>query len=206
MINKPRYQILLLLPLLMLSACTEKFTPQQVSEKFWEAVEQRDIAMIKKLTAEGTISSGDISEHLLPIRDVNFGRTIIDGDIAQVETEVEVLSDKPLRVPLETHLIMQDEIWRVDYNSTVAAVRIESSLAKLLDKLRVFSDGMKDHVNESIHDFEQNIPEIERKLDEVESALKEKIPQIRQQVEEFTRQLEEMLKSSPPDRDRQKAI
>lgn len=202
----PRYQILLLLPLLLLSACSEKFTPQQVAEKFWAAVESRDVQTIKKLTAEGTISNGDISKHLLPIRNVTYGRTIIDGGNATVETEVEVMSDKPLRVPLDTKLVMQDEIWRVDYNSTVAAVRTESSLASLLDKLRIFSGEMKDQVNDSIHEFEKKMPEIERKLNEVEGVLKEKIPQIREQVEEFTRQLERLLERTPNNTDKENAI
>ncbi len=189
-----RYPLLLLLPLFLLTACTEKLTPQQVAEQFWLAVEKHDVQRIQKLTAKGTISSGDISRHLLPIRNVSFAKTIIDGEQAEVETEVEVMSDKPLRVPLKTLLVQQDDIWLVDYNSTVAAVRVESSLAKLLDKLRIFSDEVKDQVNDSIHQFEQKVPEIERKLEEAEGMLKEKIPEIREQVEEFTRQLEELLK------------
>ena len=192
--------------LLVLSAgCVANLTPIQVSEKFWTAIKNRDAGAARLFIADGTASTDDITGNILPLNDIALGRTVIDGDQAWVDTDVEIAADKPFNLSLKTVLLRKDERWKVDYDSTVASISSDSNVARVIGKLSEFSGEFSRELDRSLEEMQRALPQIKKELGDIEENMKKSLPEIRQQLDEFIRQLEEALgkdkeESSPPPR------
>ncbi len=202
-------RFLFALCLLQLGACQQNLTPQQVTEAFWTALQQQNNQAVEQLIAPGTRSHVSETEQLLDIGTVTYGRIIIDKNIASVETEVEILADKPISVPLMTRLTQHNDQWLIDYDATVSSIRSNGSLGQLLGQLRNFGRDLGDKLEDSLGELEHKLPEIKRQLEDFEGQFRSVMPELQQQLEEFARQLKESLEKfnpKPAESERERAI
>ncbi|NIT57755.1 MAG: hypothetical protein GWN00_16455, partial [Aliifodinibius sp.] len=77
----------------------------------WSAIQQQDEGAARIFIAKDTINKNEITENILPINQFTVGRTVIDGNNAWVDTEVELAGDEPFTVPLKTVLLRENETW-----------------------------------------------------------------------------------------------
>ncbi len=201
--------LLPLLLLLSLAACQQPLMPDEVAGLFWQAVQQGDRRTLEELVAPGTMDAQEAGGELLSISAVKLGATVIEGEHARVATEVTLDSDRPVTVPLETHLRRIDGRWLVDYRATVRSLRTDSPVAQALFTLRTLTERLQRGLEESTRELQRQAPELERRLEELGRELQSKVPEIQRQLDAFARQLEEALKdlqkpppapsSQPPD-------
>lgn len=190
-------RIVLIISVLLLvtfsSGCVARLTPIQVSEKFWTAIQNQDAGAARLFIAEGTASADDITGNVLPINGFSLGRTVIDGENAWVDTDVEIAAEEPFNLSLKTVLLRKDDRWKVDYDSTVASISSDSSVARVIGKLSEFSGEFSRELDRSLEEMQRALPQIQKELEAIEEKMKEKLPELREQLKEFIRQLEEAL-------------
>ena len=181
---------------LFIPGCAANLSPMEVSDKFWTAVKNRD-----GQTAAGYVTSGsleslkkqDLDQDILPINNVSFGKTVIDGEQAWVDTDVEIAGNDPFTLPLKTILLMENRQWRIDYDKTVASVSKSSSVARVLGELNNIGDQFNEKLNRSLDEIERTLPQVQKEIEKIEDNMREKLPELRQRLEEFMRQLEDAL-------------
>jgi hypothetical protein len=111
--------VVLICMALLLSACFGKKTPQEVTEAFWEAVIDNDAKSAVKYSTLTDVQEYDgFSRDWSGLRPV-LGKIVIDGEEASIVTELTG-SDEAGDVPVKlvTHLVRQDDKWKVDYVRT----------------------------------------------------------------------------------------
>ena len=177
----------------ILGGCMTNLSPQEVSERFWSAVRDRDVAAARQYVSSRDQLPEDLAEDVLPINEFTLGRIVIDGDRAWVDTRVVIAGEKPFTMPLKTVLLQVNGQWKVDYESTVAPVSRDSELARVVGSLANLSKQFTDELDRSLDEIQRALPEIQREIGKIEGELREKLPELRQRVDEFLRQLEEAL-------------
>lgn len=192
--------ILLLFFCCILFSCQSKLTPLQVSEMFWQGMQFKDIAKIKKYSLPDTLHDIDEIENLAQIKSITFGKIIIDSNDAKVETELMLeLDNQSIQVPLKTYLKVENEVWRVNYKSTVSPLMINKGMAELFGDIQVLTEEFTKEIEESVEEFkEEALPEIQSKLEQAEQEIREKLPELKNMIDEFLQELEESIQESLP--------
>ena len=118
-----RFVFLFSLPV-MLSGCFGPSTPAEVGQAFWEAVladDKSNVVEYSTLTNEKYYDhfSKDWVDYQL-----SLGKLVIDKQQASIETKL----DSPTNSGKEnrrftTYLVLQDNIWKVDYERTGHSIR-----------------------------------------------------------------------------------
>lgn len=186
--------------LLLLTACSEPKTPTEVSGVFWKAVKEQDEDRVRRLATAASAASIADAEGVLPLGEVTLGRTVIDKDRAWVDTTVEVLADKPVRIPLRTELVMEQGEWRVDYDATVAMLRNGGEVAQVFSEIRRLTDRFSDEAETVIDEVQRALPEVRRELETLEERLRTRLPELQRQLEDLGRELERSIKRKPEER------
>lgn len=185
------------------SGCVARLTPIQVSEKFWTAIQNNDAGAARLFIAEGTAKTDDITGNVLPVNGFSLGRTVIDGDNAWVDTDVEIAADEPFKLSLKTVLLRRDDRWKVDYDSTVASISSDSSVARVIGKLSEFSGEFSRELDRSLDEMQRALPQIKKEIESIEENMKESLPELERRLEEFIRKLEEALGKDKEDSNQQ---
>ncbi len=201
----------ILLASIFLTACEdEPKTPFEVTQAFWYAVENKNIDQIKQLISEKSLRDEYLADNIVSVSETSFGKIVIDGDIAEVETTVVVESDNPTTVPLDTLLVKENEKWKVDYHTTVDAIGSGGQLAQVIRELRVFGEKFsRDFSKEfesSMDELDKAMPEIEKEISNLSEQIKEHVPELKKQFEELAKQLQEALEESLSEEQAQDAI
>jgi hypothetical protein len=183
----------MLLIAVSLAGCQQATTPDQVAAGFSSAMKSGNSGDVRKFVSSHSANNETLGEDVLAITDVQFGKIIIDGEVATVETTVSVESDSPVTVPLATRLVRENSQWKVDYDATVGSIEIHSDLAMVLRRIREYGEGFADQLNDSLDDMQQALPEIERELRNMEDSLKTQIPELQRRIEAFAKSLEEAI-------------
>jgi len=204
---KQSFWLLPIFCITVLCGCEEKLSPIEVSEHFWKGIELRDAMIIERfVSSDSQIDSSSI-ENILPVNNTSFGRTVIEGDMAWVDTTVTIASEKPFTLPLTTTLIMENGYWKVNYNETIASISSGGDIARIMGSIQNLSGKFTEELDRSIGEMQKAIPEIKREIEQVEEKIKSKIPELKRRMEEFTKQLEDILKLPPqPSQDQKEAI
>ncbi len=192
--SNENYKFLILLVAgLIISGCAASLTPIEVSERFWTAVKNKDANNIRKYISSNSQNENVLSRDILPLDEISLGKTIIDGEEAWVDTNVIISGDDPFIVPLKTVLLQENNLWKVDYDKTVASLSGGSSVARVMSRIADLSAQFTDELNHSIDDIQEAIPKIQREIEIIEENVKEQLPVLRERMEEFMKQLEEAL-------------
>lgn len=190
--------------ILLLAGCGNRLSPLEVSERFWTAVQQGDMQAVEHHSAAGTVDRRIDFEDMLKVTAVEFGRIIIDGDRAVVETTAMIGNDRTYDLPLKTYLRQEQATWKVDHDATLAVLYGDGSAAILFDTIQRFSETLSRQLRESLTELQGLVPLLERELAELERSLKDSLPELRRQIEEALREFERSLPapdSDPAERD-----
>ncbi len=176
------------------TACDESLYPVDVAEKFWRAIKDKDVRVIRKYSTEDSLTGEELSENILSFDEIVLGRTIIDGDSSWVDTTVTISGDKPLTFPLRTVLVRENKQWKVDYDETIKLVSKGSSVSRIISSIRNMREDLTAELNRSMEDIQKAIPEVKEEIEKIEESLLEYVPELKKQIEEFVNNLKEAIK------------
>ena len=176
------------------TACDESLYPVDVAEKFWRAIKDKDVRVIRKYSTEDSLTGEELSENILSLDEIVLGKTIIDGDSAWVDTTVTISGDKPLTFPLRTVLVRENKQWKVDYDETIKLVSKGSSVSRIISSIRNMREDLTAELNRSMEDIQKAIPEVKEEIEKIEESLLEYVPELKKQIEEFVNNLKEAIK------------
>lgn len=175
----------LLFILFALSGCESAKTPDQVTRSFWTALIDNDLATANSYVTEDSRTLLAASSHdYSNITSLETGKVIIDGEIASVETTL-ISEDTSLRPrPFETALIIENELWRIDYRRT------QQNMARTV--FDSFFKSLQNLGEKFQNQFEKQLPLLEKEIESFGEKMEK-------QLEEFGRQLEKKLPSKQPE-------
>ena len=197
---RPNYNYIITLLFICggLLSCQSSMTPLQVSEKFWEGIEKKNISLITIYSISDSGYSADDIKQLPDVTNITFGRIIIDADIAEIETQVTITSDeKNIDIALKTYLEREDDVWRVNYNKSILLLKTNQGMVELLGGVQELTEDLVEEIEASVEDFkEKAMPEIESKLEQAEEVLRDKIPEFKNMLDELLEGLKRSLEKA----------
>ena len=200
--NKHHY--VFLIPLLFLCSallsCQSTKTPLQVSEHFWLGIQTKNVALVKKYSLVNSIDESEDVAQFENVTAVTFGKIIINGDLAKVETNVTVSSnEKTFDITLQTYLENNNDVWKVNYRKTVLQLEINRNMAEVFGDIGEMTAEMTEEIEESIEKIKEKIvPEIKSQIEHAEKELLEKLPELKNIFDEFLHELEKSLEELIP--------
>ena len=178
---------------LAILACSKPQTPEEVAANFWQAIESGKPSQVKKhVSAKDQITMESL-QNVLPITDISFGKIIIDGNIASVGTLVTLESDKSMELPIDTHLIKENERWAVDYERTINTIIAAGKVAAVINQFKDIGNAVKEGIGRSVVELEKTLPDIEKELNNMEQQIQQAVPELKSRFENFSKQLEQAL-------------
>ena len=177
------------------TSCANDLSPQEVAGLFWDGIEQGDADKVKRYITAADVIQLNSLDKVLPITEAKLARTVIDADFATIDTRVTVAGDKPVEFPLKTYLVLENDVWKIDYDKTINAVATAGKLAAVMDKVHDFSNALQDGIDRSVQELENTLPQIEEELSRIESHIKQQVPALRERLEKFAQELEDLLES-----------
>lgn len=186
-----------LFAVLLIAACAEPLGPEDVAREFWNALEQGDTRAVKRHVKAADAATLGSLDDVLPVSNATFDRIVIDGDVASIATTVTIEGDKALQFPLQTHLVREEAVWKVDYDRTIAAVANAGKLAAVIDKVHEFGNTLQQGIERSVEELESTLPQIEQELSRIEGEIKQRVPELRNRLERFARELQNALERPP---------
>lgn len=187
---------------LMASGCAATLTPAEVSDRFWTAVQQKDYNTAGRyVTAESRDMAKNTDDYRrdLDIKNVSFGKILIDHDKAWVDTVINIQAPTPYQVPLKTRLIQEDKQWKVDLASTMSGLSRDDSIAGVLDSLDEFSKMMNEKIEGSLDQIQKSLPQIQERIGTIEKKLNQKLPELRQRMDDIMQQLDGIINTPKND-------
>ncbi|MGR8947962.1 MAG: hypothetical protein ACU84Q_07940 [Gammaproteobacteria bacterium] len=184
---------------LCLQACGKPATPDQITEKFWTAVTTGEAKQVKKYVSAKDKATLRSLDDILPIETVTFGKIIIDGRVASVDTNVRLAGGRATDLPINTHLVQENEQWVVDYERTMQTMLAAGQVAAVINQFRDIGVAIKKGIGQSVNEFQKALPEIEQGLSNMEQQIEQAMPKLKSRFEKFSRELEQALNTPPAD-------
>ncbi len=183
----------------MIFSCQSVKTPLQVSEHFWLGIKTKNTALVKKYSLADSIDTSEDLSQIEKIESVTFDKIIIDGNTAEVETNVTILSDeKSVNISLNTVLENKDA-WKVNYRKTVQRLKNEQNVSEIFADIEEMTEEITKDIEESVEEIKEKVvPEIELKVEQAEKELLEKLPELKNIFDEFLQELEKSLEELLP--------
>ncbi|MBT5429999.1 MAG: hypothetical protein HOK89_08770 [Rhodospirillaceae bacterium] len=175
-------------------------TPLQVSMKFWEGIEKKNISLITIYSYSNIgLSIEDINQ-LLDFSVITFGKIIINKDIAEIETQMTITSDeKDINIPFKTHLHRKSDVWKVNYDESIRSLKTNQGMTELLRSIKKLTEGLADEIDVSIEDIKmKTMPVIESELENIEQRLRKKIPEFKNMLDELLDTIKNSLEKVIP--------
>ncbi|KAF3984475.1 MAG: hypothetical protein HFP81_01920 [Methylococcales symbiont of Hymedesmia sp. n. MRB-2018] len=162
--------------ILLISACESVKTPSQVTLIFWNALAKDDLSLATKqcnLTSQPRLDSPVIS---LNKSNFDFGKIIIDGSHATVETFITPSINN--KSSFTTFLSQEKQQWKIDCHKSLKELsnRPFNSFFKSLDSLG----------KNITKQLKQQLPKIKKEINAFAEELK-------QQADKFGKELEKTL-------------
>ncbi len=161
---------------LLSSACESAKTPAQVTATFWRAISEKNLSLAKHYCNTSSQTLLDTPTVLFDQTTFAYGKIVIEGKHATVETRVSPLINK--RSSFTTVLIQEENHWKVDYQHSVENLS-GNSVNAFFQELHALGNN----INQQL---EQQLPILEKEINAIEKTLK-------QHIEEFTNELKNAL-------------
>jgi hypothetical protein len=183
-----------------LFSCQSAKTPSQVSEHFWLGIKTKNVALVKKYSLANSIDATEDIARFENVTNFTFGRIIIDGDVAKIETNVTILSDENSEdILLNTYLENNNDVWKVNYKKTVFQLVLRQNAKEVFGDIEQITEEIAKDIKESVEDIKEKVvPEIKSEIEQVEKEFLEKLPEFKNLLEEFLHDLEESLEEMMP--------
>lgn len=160
--------------LFALTACNESQTPKEISQKFWQAVQDRDMESAKMVATWDTVAYLKFlnTEKFHPER-FELGEQMMGETRAEIETVL--FTSKPgksgIKLPGVTVLVKTDKGWRVNVKKSMTSV-VKYSANSVFDQLNgLMQEGIKEldqsfseAMNELGSTLENSAEELKREL------------------------------------------
>lgn len=199
----------------VLSSCFSTQTPLQVSEHFWLGIQTENMALVKKYSLADAMDESEDITQFENVTAVTFGKIIIDGNVAEVETSVTtMLNEKKVDIKLTTYL-ENNNVWKVNYRKTLRQLVFNQNMAEVLNDIRVMTEEISKQIEKSVEEVQKKvipeiiskaekieqklIPEIKSKIEQAEKELLEQLPALENVFDEFLDELKRSLKELMPD-------
>lgn len=188
---------LLLMLTVLLGACSEPVkTPLETADAFWKAVVKKDVSEIESLSLPNSLPEDLDEANIVAISNASFGKILIDGTKAEVETRITIASDEPVALPINTLMTEDEDGWKVDYRATVSAVNMQSPINDLLKELKVFGKEFSRQFDHSMDELDQAMPELQREIGRMGETFKERVPELKQQFESLAEELQKAIEDA----------
>jgi len=218
MINKNQtvFFISLLFLCATLMSCQSSNTPLQVSEHFWLGMQTKNVALVKKYSLVNSIEESEDLARFEKIAGATFGKIIIDGNTAEIETKVMMSSnEKNNEISLNTYLENNNEVWKVNYRKTALQLIVNQNMAEAFDDIDKITAEITEQLEESVEKIKEKVlpeiqsraeeikekvlPEIESKIEQTEKEVLKKLPELKTLFDEFLKELQKSLEELIPE-------
>jgi hypothetical protein len=172
--KSPRVFIFGLFLVFSISACQAVKTPSETTQAFWSAMAKDDLEQAKKFcTSQSKPLLVSSQENKLKNASFSYGKIVIDGNQASVETQLIEPSKKSSI--FTTFLIKEDEHWKVDYQRSV-----NNNSGDIFKEIIKSLNNLGETFNKQL---EQKIPLIEKEIESFGKELKQQIDNIENQLD-----------------------
>ncbi len=174
-----------------LSGCFAPETPQEVAEAFWDSVVDDDASgAVRYSTLEEQHSFDRFGERWQGYT-VNWGKLVVDGDKASIETDCRRAGEASNQHRMfVTHLVRVQGQWLVEYDYTAAGIR-GGAFGELFLRLNRFSQEFSRKFDQSAA---QTSSEVELMLEQLEAKQEALSKRAEEALESYSEALESALK------------
>lgn len=189
----------------LLTGCSGPNTPQEVSEVFWQSVIEGDAGDANDYSTLIDDAAFDSFERDWQNVTVQWGRVVIDGNEATVETILEGLEDHGEPLDTVTYLVKKDDDWLVDYYRTGDALDQPPLFGQVLGRLEQLGQDLQARWSRQSDEMAVEIERMTRELEQQAQQANERFSilveeygkQLEQHLDELSRSIEEALKNNP---------
>ena len=185
---------------LALSACFSPKSPQQVTQAFWQSVLANDVQDAVEYSTLLDAKQYDGFSRNWDGYQATWGRVVIDGDNANVETRfTKPGEDEASQRVFTTHLVRRKDQWIVDYARTKEELQggvIGSLLGKLGEVGKEFSEQLEFAAKQLGKDLEHLANELEKQAESLEGQTTKDLEKFAEAFSESIIELRQSLKQA----------
>ncbi|MGO1233863.1 MAG: hypothetical protein ACTMHG_09090, partial [Marinobacter sp.] len=202
---RKEYLLAALISSSLLTACGGSQSPQEVSRAFWQAVVEQEAGEANEYSTLIEDAGFDGYQRDWQGVDVEWGRVVIDGNQATVDTTFRGLSDRQNPLETTTYLVQKDEQWLVDYYRTGEALNDGPLWGDVVSQLEALGKDLQSqltrHSNDLAREFEALREELSQQASEAGESFSGMVDDygqmLRQHIEQLSDSLREALKNNP---------
>ena len=195
----------LVFSVLMATGCSRPESPQEVSEAFWQAVLEEDAEAAADYSTLVDEAAFDGFEQQWQNVSIEWGRVVIDDNLARVTTTLSGLEGQNEATESLTYLVRKGDDWLVDYYRTGDALKQGPVWGSLVGQLEKLGEDLKsrwanqsDEMAVELERLGRELQQQAQRMNEDMAALAEEYgDQLSQHLEELSESLREALKSTP---------
>ena len=189
----------------MATGCSRPESPQEVSEAFWQAVLEEDAEAAADYSTLVDEAAFDGFEQQWQNVSIEWGRVVIDDNLARVTTTLSGLEGQNEATESLTYLVRKGDDWLGDYYRTGDALKQGPVWGSLVGQLEKLGEDLKsrwanqsDEMAVELERLGRELQQQAQSMNEDMSALAEEYgDQLSQHLEELSESLREALKSTP---------
>ena len=195
----------LVFSVLMATGCSRPESPQEVSEAFWQAVLEEDAEAAADYSTLVDEAAFDGFEQQWQNVSIEWGRVVIDDNLARVTTTLSGLEGQNEATESLTYLVRKGDDWLVDYYRTGDALKQGPVWGSLVGQLEKLGEDLKsrwanqsDEMAVELERLGRELQQQAQSMNEDMSALAEEYgDQLSQHLEKLSESLREALESTP---------
>ncbi len=161
-----------------LTACQSKKTPTETTQLFWSAIAQNKIEIAKEQCSSQSQQLPSPGISTLKNVNFNYGKIIIDGSQASVETKI--ISQRDNKSSFTTYLVNEDDRWKIDCQRSSTEFNGNQVFKDFFNNLNTLGESINNQLEQQIPLIEKEIEafgqELKQQLDNFENELKEALP------------------------------
>ena len=178
-----------LLFLLSITACQSTKTAEDITLAFWSAIANNNLELAKKYcSAQSSPLLSSSQHHAFKNTTLNYGKIVIDGNQATVETRIIPDGSNTKESSFITFLLKEDNHWKVDYQRSSKSLENSQLFTDLFKSLNRLSDTVNKELEQKIPLIENGIKSFERefkqKIDDLENEFNRSFPQKQQKPDQ----------------------
>lgn len=189
----------------LLTACSGPETPQEVSEVFWQSVIEGDAGDVSEYSTLVDEAAFDSFERDWQGVEVHWGRVVIDGREARIDTIIDGLAGNDAAQETTTYLVERNGEWLVDYYRTGDGLDQSPLFGQMLGKLEKLGQDLQSRWEQQSDDMAEQIDRMTRELEQQADMASERFSilleeygeQLEKHLDELSRSIEDALKENP---------
>ena len=164
---------------LVMLGCSDHQSPQAVAQQFWQAMAEGELDTAKGLASAGSMDGVTLSSR---IGKVQLGESRQQDSATLVATSLEkATGDGVVELSFDTVVVLEDSLWRVDFNRTVKSM-VGNSLTQLRQAIGESVNEMGRSVGEAVDEA------LNDAVEEVNEALQGAAEEMQKAADELRRE------------------